>query len=85
MSKKPRRIPIPDGNHSAELNMGRSEFLLRVILIIIWTVMVFLAGQGSTGKFCKDGWYKNMITGKLVKACVYTEEPLEMGESTTPP
>lgn len=78
MSKKPRRIPISGGNHSVELDMARSEFLLRVILIIVWTVVTFLAGQGSTGKFCKNGWYRNMETGKLVKACVYKEEPMEL-------
>ncbi len=58
--------------------MTRSEFLLRVILIIVWTVTAFLGGQGSTGKFCKNGWYKNMETGELVKACVYREEVMEV-------
>jgi len=78
MGKKPRRIPVSGENHSSDLSPGRYEFLLRVILIIVWTVTVFLSGQGSTGKFCKDGWYKNMNTGKLVKACVYKEEVIEV-------
>lgn len=78
MGKKPRRIPISGENHSSDLSPGRYEFLLRVILIIVWTIMAFLVGQGSTGKFCKNGWYRNMETGKLVIACVYTEEAMEL-------
>lgn len=78
MSKKSRRIPIPGENHSADLSVPRNEFLFGVVVIIVWTITAFLVGQGSTGKFCKDGWYKNMETGKLVKACVYKEEVMEV-------
>lgn len=78
---KVARIAIPsDSDSYADLSPARNQFLLTVILIVVWTVTAFVAGQGSTGKFCKNGWYKNMETGKLVKACVYTEEPMELEE-----
>lgn len=81
MSRTPRRVPIVgEGNYDVDLSPARNQFLLTVILIVVWTVTVFVAGQGSTGKFCKNGWYKNMETGKLVKACMYKEEVMGVGE-----
>lgn len=78
---KVARIAIPsDSDGYADLSPPRNQFLLTAILIVVWTVTTFVAGQGSTGKFCKNGWYKNMETGKLVKACMYKEEVMDVGE-----
>lgn len=46
------------------------ETLLRIILVLVWTVTVFAIGMGWRRSPCEMNSYRDLVTGHLVTVCV---------------
>lgn len=65
------------GHNSAEIRVGRWQFVLAVIVILVWTITVYTAGMAKAAQYagqCKSTPFRMERRGKDVIVCVIVEE-----------
>lgn len=59
----------------ATTHLAWKDFLLRAILILVWTATVFAMGMGwQRSPPCEMKSYRDLVTGHLVTVCVTEKE-----------
>ncbi len=62
---------------SVKIHMGGAEFILRIIIIIVWTLTVYMAGTVRADQYvgkCKSTPFRMERQGEDVIACVIVVE-----------